>query len=47
MDGMNYFKKGEIVWAKMKYYSPWPAKVTKKFTIINQDYENKKHLTPK
>ena len=26
-DQMYYFKKDEIVWAKMKFFSAWPAQV--------------------
>jgi len=27
-DHVFEFEKGEIVWAKMKFYSAWPAKVS-------------------
>ena len=44
---VNYFKKGEIVWAKLKFFPPWPAEVTADFTTPIKEYKNKKPLPPK
>lgn len=33
-DEIIHFQKGEIVWAKMKFFSAWPAKVSFKIFII-------------
>lgn len=33
-DKLYKFEKGEIVWAKMKFYSAWPAKVSDDVIII-------------
>jgi len=35
-DKLFKFEKGEIVWAKMKFYSAWPAKVS----LSCQDFVN-------
>jgi hypothetical protein len=35
------FCKNEIVWVKMKFHPPWPAKLKTPFTLNTKDYEKK------
>jgi len=42
-----YFAKDEIVWAKMRFFPPWPAKVLDDFQVKMDSYKKKKPLAPK
>lgn len=47
-DNMTYkFVKDEIVWAKMKFFSAWPAKVQYPFQVKGENYKKKKPVAPK
>ena len=46
-DQMYYFSKNEIVWAKMKFFSAWPAQVTSNFSVKGEEYKKKKPMPPK
>lgn len=46
-DKMYRFQKDEIVWAKMKFFSAWPAKVQSSFAVRGENYKKKKCVPPK
>ena len=35
-EGATYFQKDEIVWAKMRFFSAWPARVSDEYLTISQ-----------
>ena len=41
------FCKNEIVWVKMKFHPPWPAKLQTEFSIQSSLYEKKTNCGPK
>ena len=41
-----HFEKNEIVWAKMKFFSPWPAKVCKSILLVCLQIQ-RPHIRPK